>query len=71
VPAQFKTDKASVDKALAHLLRTLRRWPAGDIEDQRCNGATTWHAAAKFDLDQTALEDASASALQPNEERTA
>lgn len=60
MPAGFKTDKASVDEALAYLLPKLRLSQDDDIE--AINDAT-WHAAAQFDVDQTALEDALAAAF--------
>lgn len=53
--AQFKTDQASVSQALTALLAKLEGVALADIE--AINDAT-WHTAAEFDVDQTALEDA-------------
>ena len=55
MPAQFKNDQESVSKALSALLRKLATVAITDIE--AINDAT-WHTAAEFDVDQTALEDA-------------
>lgn len=53
--AEFKTDKPSIDRALAHLLKKLD--PVAQHDVYSISDAT-WHAAAQFDVGQRELEDA-------------
>lgn len=58
---EYKTDKASIDAALAHVVEEVENVKSSDAE---AIGGVIWHASVRFDVAQDALESAYSRTLQ-------